>query len=99
MIDRTKEYRRKMKEKGLVQVRIWVEKEDEKFVKFVAKFCREGRNKTPKKRYGRSAKPNQIKLAQDIAEENGLPEPKHLYDYHISLAAWIWRYRGGSNSY
>jgi hypothetical protein len=97
MSDRTKEYRRKMKEKGLVQVRIWVEKEDEKFVKFVAKFCREGRNKKTKKRYGRPAKPNQIKLAQDIAAKNGLTEPKHLYDYHISLAAWIWRYRGGSN--
>jgi hypothetical protein len=88
-----------MKEKGLVQVRIWVEKEDEKFVKFIAKFCREGRNKKPKKRYGRSAKPNQIKLAQDIAEANDLPEPKHLYDHHISLAAWIWRYKGSSNPY
>jgi hypothetical protein len=87
-----------MKEKGLVQVRLWVEKEDEKFVKFIAKFCRnEGRWKKPKERYGRPAASRQIELAKKIASENGLPEPKHLYDYHISLAAWTWRYRGGSN--
>jgi len=97
MSERMRVYRERMDKKGLVQVRIWVEKDDEKFVKFLAKFCREGRNKKPKKRYGRPAKPNQIRLAQDIASENGLPEPRHLYDYHVSLAAWIWRYRGGSN--
>ena len=38
-----------MKEKGLVQVRIWVEEQDEEFVKYIAKFCREVREKKGKK--------------------------------------------------
>jgi hypothetical protein len=46
-------YREGMKEKGLVQVRVWVEKQDENFVKYIAKFCREFREKKEKKRYGR----------------------------------------------
>ena len=40
MTERMQEYRKRMEEKGLVQVRIWVEKRDEEFVKFIAKFCR-----------------------------------------------------------
>jgi hypothetical protein len=97
MSERMRAYRQRMEEKGLVQVRIWIEKEDEEFVKFIGKFCREeGRQKKPKQRYGRPATQRQIQFAQKIASENGLPEPKHLYDYHISLGAWIWRYKGGS---
>jgi hypothetical protein len=38
----------RMEEKGLVQVRVWVEKRDEEFVKFIAKFCREERKKNQK---------------------------------------------------
>jgi hypothetical protein len=83
-----------MEEKGLVQVRVWVEKQDEEFVKFIAKFCREERQKKPRKRFGRAASDRQIRLAKQIALANNVAEPKHLYEYHISLAAWTWRYGG-----
>lgn len=96
MTERMQSYRKRMEEKGLVQVRIWVEKQDEKFVKFIAKFCR-GELKQPKEkeRFGRRASNSQIMFAKQIAQANGIPEPEHLYDYHISLCAWIWRYRSG----
>ena len=55
MTERMQEYRKRMKEKGLVQVRIWVEEQDEEFVKYIAKFCREVREKKEKKRHGRRA--------------------------------------------
>jgi hypothetical protein len=90
MTERMQDYRRRMDEKGLVQVRVWVEKQDEEFIKFIAKFCRNEREKKEKPRFGRPARPYQIQIAKDIASANNLPEPKHLYDYHISLASWIW---------
>ena len=93
MTERMKAYRKRMEDKGLVQVRVWVEKQDEEFVKFIAKFCREEREereRTPKKRFGRRAKDHQIEVAKKIALANNIPEPEHLYDYHISLGAWIW---------
>lgn len=96
MTERMQEYRKKMEEKGLVQVRVWVEKRDEEFVKFIAKFCREGREKKPKKRFGRPASHHQIRLAKKIASINDLAEPEHLYNYHISLSAWMWRYGGSA---
>ena len=86
---------REKKSKGLVQLRIWIEKQDEEFVKFIAKFCRGEREKKQKERFGRRASHHQIARAKAIAEANKIPEPEHLYDYHISLASWIWRYRGG----
>ncbi len=95
MTERMQNYRDRMSEKGLVQVRVWVEKQDEEFVKYIAKFCREIREKKPKKRYGRKATDRQIRFAQTVAKSNNLPEPDHLYDHHISLAAWTWRYRSG----
>lgn len=95
MTERMQDYRKRMEEKGLVQVRIWVEKQDEEFVKSIAKFCREGREKKVKKRFGRRASDRQIEFAKTVASSNNLPEPKHLYDYHISLHSWIRRYMGG----
>jgi hypothetical protein len=95
MTERMQAYRDRMREKGLVQVRVWVDKQDEEFVKFMAKFCREeGKKKPPKKRFGRPASEYQIRLSQEIAEANSVPEPKHLYGHHISLGAWM-RGHGG----
>jgi hypothetical protein len=95
MTERMQAYRERMKEKGLVQVRIWVEKQDEEFVKYIAKFCREVREKKEKKRYGRRASKQQIEFAKALAKSKNIPEPKHLYDYHISLAGWTWSYGAG----
>lgn len=95
MTERMQAYRKRMEEKGLVQVRIWVEKEDEEFVKFFGKFCRGERTKKEKQRYGRPSNPAQIRIAKAVATANGLPAPEHLYPYHASLAAWISRYRCG----
>lgn len=97
MTERMKAYRQRMKEKGLVQVRVWVEKQDEEFVKFIGRFCREERlQKKPKKRFGRRASDAQINFAKAVAAIKNFPEPSHLYDHHLSLAAWIWRYKGGN---
>ena len=97
MTERMQEYRKRMKEKGLVQVRIWVEEQDEEFVKYIAKFCREVREKNEKKRYGRMASQQQIDFAKALAKSKNVPEPDHLYDHHISLAGWTWSYRGKKN--
>lgn len=94
MSERMQAYRNRMANKGLVQVRIWVDRQDEEFIKFLAKFCRDGRKKKPKKRFGRPASEHQITQAQEIALDNDVPEPTHLYNHHISLAAWIWRNGG-----
>lgn len=94
MTERMQDYRKRMEEKGLVQVRVWVEKRDEEFVKFIAKFCREEREKKPKERFGRRASDHHIRFARKFALEHNLPEPDHLYDHHISLCAWITRYKG-----
>lgn len=95
MTERMQEYRKRMEEKGHVQVRIWVEKQDEDFVKYIAKFCREVRGKKEKERFGRRASDRQIKFAKAMASSNNIPEPEHLYDHHISLSAWTWRYGAG----
>ena len=94
MTERMQAYRNRMAEKGLVQMRIWVEKEDEEFVKFFAKFCREEWAKKVKKRFGRPASLRQIAKAEEVVLANNVPAPKHLYDHHISLTAWIWGQRG-----
>jgi hypothetical protein len=95
MTERMQSYRKRMEEKGLVQVRVWVEKEDEKFFKFVAKFCRDkDKQLTEKERFGHRASDAQIKFVKKLAKAKGIPEPEHLYDYHISLSAWTWRCRG-----
>lgn len=63
MTERMQNYRDRMSEKGLVQVRVWLEKQDEEFVKYIAKFCREVREKKPRKRYGRRATERHISFA------------------------------------
>ncbi len=95
MTERMQNYRQRMKEKGLVQVRVWVEKKDEEFVKYIAKSCREVREKKGKKRHGRRASQQQIEFAKALAKSKNVPEPDHLYDHHISLSAWTWRYGSG----
>ncbi len=80
MTERMQEYRKRMEEKGLVQVRVWVEKRDEEFVKFIAKFCREEREKKPKERFGRRVSDHHIRFAQKVSAVCNLPEPDHLLD-------------------
>ncbi len=94
MTERMQDYRKRMEEKGLVQVRVWVEKQDMEFVKYIAKFCREVREKKEKKRYGRRASKQQINFAKALAKSKNIPEPDYLYDHHISLAGWTWGCRG-----
>ena len=86
MTEKMQNYRQRMKDKGLVQVRVWVEKQDEEFVKHIAKFCREVRERKGKKRHGRRASEQQIEFARALAKSKNVPEPDHLYDHHISLA-------------
>lgn len=93
MTERMQAYRERMEEKGLVQVRIWVEKKDVEFVKYIGKFCREVREEKEKKRYGRRASQRQIEFAKSLAKSKNVLEPDHLYDHHISLAGWTWRYK------
>ena len=94
MSERMQDYRDRMEAKGLVQVRVWVDKQDEGFVKFIARFCRDGRKKKAKVRFGRPASDYQIRSAQAIALAKDIPEPKHLYGHHISLGAWMWGHGG-----
>lgn len=91
MTERMKEYRKRQVEKGLVQVRLWVTKEDEEFFKFMSKMVNPNqKNKVEKKRFGRQATQRQINLAEEIAERLAINPPKHLYPHHISLCGWIW---------
>ncbi len=90
MTSRMQDYRIKKQQQGLVQVRVWVQEEHESFIKNMAKECRPSRPVKVPERYGRKAIPSQISLAKAIAAANGKEPPEHLYDYHISLSAWIW---------
>ncbi len=54
MTERMKEYRKRQVEKGLVQVRLWVTKEDEEFFKFMSKMVNPNKqNEVEQKRFGR----------------------------------------------
>jgi hypothetical protein len=90
MTDRMMFFRLRQKEKGLVQLRLWVNKEDEEFFKYLAKQSRPQREVVEKKRFGRPASQAQTDFAKEIAEIKNLKEPKHLYNHHISLCGWIW---------
>lgn len=90
MTERMEAFRLRQKEKGLVQLRLWVNQEDEEFFKYLAKQSRPERHLAEKKRYGRAATQRQIDLAKEIAEIKKMKEPKHLYNHHISLCGWIW---------
>ena len=91
MSERMKKYREGQSEKGLVQIRLWVKKEDEEFFKFMSKMVNPNKQEpTQKERFGRQATPHQINLAEEIAERLAIKPPKHLYPHHISLCGWIW---------
>lgn len=88
------EYRYKKQQEGFKQVRVWVPFEHESLIKTIAKECRPGIPLKVRQRYGRKATPTQIRLAKSFATIHGKEPPEHLYDYHISLAAWIWAHGG-----
>lgn len=90
MTSRMQDYRTKKQQQGLVQVRVWVSEEHEYFIKNIAKECRPGEPTKIPERYGRRATPTQIRLAKSLATNRGKEPPEHLYDYHISLSAWMW---------
>ncbi len=91
MTERMKNFRLRQEQKGLVQVRLWIDKNDTDFFKYLSKESRpERKKKTEKQRFGRPASQKQIDLAVEIAEEKSMKEPKHLYNHHISLCGWIW---------
>jgi hypothetical protein len=89
MTERMQTYRSKKEAEGMVQVRIWIPKEHVVLIKDIAKECRPAKPLKIKKRYGKKAPQRQIELAEMLAKTNGKEPPKHLYDYHISLSAWI----------
>jgi hypothetical protein len=93
MTERMENFRLRQEKKGLIQVRLWVKKEDEEFFKYLSKHSRPKRELIEKKRFGRSASQRQIDHAKEIAEIKNLKEPKHLYNHHISLCGWIWAHR------
>ena len=91
MTERMKEYRKRQVEKGLVQVRLWVTKEDEEFFKFMSKMVNPNKqNEVEQKRFGRQATERQINFAEEIAKRLNIDPPRHLYPYHISLCGWTW---------
>ena len=86
-----KYYRDRQEQKGLVQIRLWIKKEEEHFFKFLAKMDHPSKKlNQQRKRYGRTASQQQIDFAEAIAERLKIPLPKHLYQHHISLCGWIW---------
>ncbi len=91
MTDRMKEYRKRQVDKGLVQLRLWVTKEDEEFFKFMSKMVNKNKQEIiEKERFGRQATERQIKFAEEIAKKLTMDPPRHLYLHHISLCGWIW---------
>jgi hypothetical protein len=96
MTIRMQNYREKKQQAGLVQVRVWVPSEHEHFIKKIAKDCRPYTPPKVPERYGKKATSVQISLAESIAITNGKEPPVHLYDYHISLSAWMWALGGKS---
>ena len=96
MTVRMQKYRDKKQQQGLVQVRVWIHQEHELFIKTIAKECRPSATPKIPEHYGRRATPTQIRLAKLLATANGQEPPEHLYDFHISLSAWMWTLGGRS---
>ena len=96
MTERMQNYRLKKEAEGMVQVRVWVPKDHEEFIKYIAKQCHPDKPLKSKERYGRRATNKHIQLADTLARIQGKEPPKHLYDYHISLSAWMWANGGKS---
>jgi len=91
MTDRMKEYRKRQVDKGLVQLRLWVTKEEEPFFKFMSKMLNPNKQElVEQERFGRQATNKQIKFAEEIAKRLTIDPPRHLYLHHISLCGWIW---------
>ncbi len=89
MTERMQNYRLQKEINGMVQLRVWVPKEYEDFFKELAKQARPNKPLKVQERYGRRATQRQIDLAESLAQIKGKEQPKHLYDYHLSLSAWI----------
>lgn len=90
MTSRMQNYRDKKRQEGLIQVRVWVSSDHKLFIKNIAKECRPSTPLKIPERYGRKAHPTQIRIAKSLATAKGKAPPEHLYDYHVSLSAWIW---------
>lgn len=87
-MEETKFYDQRIEEDELVQVKVWVEKKDEEFIKYV--FCRDKQDHGEEvELFGCRANDSQISFAKELARANEILEPKHLYDYHISLGYWM----------
>ena len=89
---RMKCYRKAQKEKGLVQIRIWVKKNDADFIKKLASgFFRDPTQKRlfEKKGRGSPAKEHQIQMTENVARKAGKNPPQHLYRHQLSLSKWI----------
>lgn len=99
MTERMENFRLRQDQKGLVQVRLWIDKNDIDFFKYLSKESRPERvrKKDEKQRFGRPASQRQINKAIEISEIKGIKEPKHLYNHHISLCGWIWVNKGFSS--
>ena len=95
MTTRIQRYREQKQQQGLMQVRVWVPREHGPFIKNIAKECRPSIPPKVPERYGRRATAAQIRIAKALATINGKAPPEHLYDYHVSLAAWMWAHGGG----
>jgi hypothetical protein len=88
MMREMKFYNQRMEEDELVQVKVWVEKKDEEFIKYALRRDRQDHQEEVEL-FGCRANDSQISFAKELAKANEIPEPKHLYDYHISLGYWI----------
>lgn len=89
---RTKKYRKAQKEKGMVEIRMWVKKNDAEFIKkLAAGFFRDPSQKRlfEKKGRGSPAKEHQIQMAEKVARRAGKNPPQHLYGHQLSLSKWI----------
>ena len=90
---RTKRYRKAQKEKGMVQIRVWVKRNDADFIKKLATgFFRDPGQKRlfEKKGRGGPAKEHQIQMAEKVARRAGKNPPQHLYGHQLSLSKWIY---------
>jgi len=89
---RSKRYRKTQKDRGFVEIRIWVKKDDAGFIKKLATgFFRDPGQKKIFEAKGRGApaKLYQIQMAERVARSVGKNPPEHLYKHQLSLSKWI----------
>jgi hypothetical protein len=88
--DRRIEEEKKIEEEKLIQISIMVKKKDEKLIKSIFRNLKDEQENQTKLAYlGRRATNSLIEFAKKLAKANGIPEPEHFYNYHISLGGWI----------